>query len=213
MPANALVPAIFVAAVAAAQGPVIALQPLDLPLEPGEAGVARAMLEREISARLAAAGYTVVDPADVGEAWERRLRDAGGFFDPLTGDTLLAKYRAVREGTMRELRDRFGATAWLRGRVETVLAPWRGGKAQWDGASESVAPVGEGRVPALSLAIAVEDSVGEIRAAGRGGLQVLAKVRGGHYERVPAEKLFQDARRVARAVDLALGPLLGERRP
>jgi hypothetical protein len=210
---NAFVTAVLAVTLAAASGPVIALRPIELPFEPDEAAAPRALLERELTARLAAAGLTVLAPADVGQVWERRLREAGGFYDPLTGDTLQAKYLAVRDGAFRELRERFGATAWLHARVEVVNASWRGGKAQWDGASEGVAPVGEGRVPALTLAIAVEDSSGALRAAGRGGLQVLAKVKGGRYERVPVDRLFADAKRVAKAVDLALAPLLGERRP
>lgn len=210
---NALVSAVFAVTLAAVAGPVVALRPLELPLEPGEAAAPRALLEREITARLVAAGYGVVAPSDAGETWERHLRAAGGFYDPLTGDTLQATYLAVRDGALRELRGRFGATAWLHARVEVVLVAWRGGKAQWDGVSEGVAPVGEGRVQALTLAVSVEDSSGALRASGRGGLQVLARVKGGRYERVPADRLLVDAKRVAKAVDLALAPLLGERRP
>jgi hypothetical protein len=61
----------------------------------------------------------------------------------------------------------------------------------------------------MTLVIAVEDSSGAVVAAGRGGLQVLAKVKGERYEAIPHEKLFKDEKRTAKAADLALRPLLG----
>lgn len=194
---------------AGADGTVVALHPLDVPygLEAPASAVVGA--ETAISERLAAAGFTVVPSVESGTSWERRLKEVGGFYDPITGDTVAVKYRAVRDGTVRELAVRFGATVWLRPSLELVVAQWKGGKASWDGASEGVAPVGKGHVPALTLVIVVEDTSGAIVSAGRGGVQVLSKVKGGRFVRVPADRLLADHRRVVKAVDLALTPFAG----
>jgi hypothetical protein len=200
------------AILAAGPGPVIALHPLDLPDGLTDAG-ARTAIEAEIEARLRTAGYTVVPSLRSGEIWDRRLREAGGFYDPLTGDTIPSKYRQVRNGTVRELRERFGVTAWLRGRVEVLVVRWRGGRAEWDAVSEGVAPVGQGRVGALTLVVAVEDTAGIVLAQGRGGVQVLAKVKGDRYVPVPDDQLLKDSKRISRSVELALRPLLGSSRP
>jgi hypothetical protein len=190
---------------------VVALHPLSTPHDFEAPAPALAAVESAIAERLAGAGFTVVPSAESGAAWERLMREVGGFYDPITGDTVAVKYRTVGDGTVRELAARPGATLWLRPSLEVVVAQWKGGKASWDGASEGVSPIGKGRVPALTLVVAVEDTSGTIVATGRGGIQVLSKVKGSRFVDVPVEKLLADDKRVVKAAGLALEPLVGDK--
>jgi len=192
----------------------IALHPLDVPSGLPDPAAARARIEAAITGRLRVAGWTVVPSAESEQAWQTRVQAVGGFYDAFTGDTVRSKYDEVHLGALRELAARHGATAWLRPSVEVMVVEWKRGKARWDGVTEGVSPVGSGRVPALSLVIAVEDTSGTVTAEGRGGLQVLSKVKGGgRYQDVPPDKLLTDPKRLAKAVDFALAPLLGEDAP
>lgn len=189
-------------------GRTIALHPLELPYGLENPAAIQATFDSLLASQLRAAGVTVVPSAEAGAIWRRLVDSVQGFYDPITGDTVAAEYSAVHIGTLRELVARFQATTWLRPRVEVVTVEWNRGKAEWDGVSEGVAPAGKGTIGALTLVISVEDTTGAVVTTGRGGLQVLGKFKGERYERVPRERLFTDAKRNSKSVQLALAPLL-----
>lgn len=61
---------------------------------------------------------------------------------------------------------------------------------------------------ALTLVVVVEDTSGRVVATGRGGVQVLAKVKGSGFQAVPRDQLLTDYERNVKAVQLALQPFL-----
>src|SRR5205823_808902 len=112
----------------------------------------------------------------------------------------------VHRGTLRELAARLHATLWLHDTITVVTAHWSH-NAKWDGMTESVG-TGKGDVPALTLTVSVEDTTGRTIASGRGGLQVLFKMHGEDYQRVPLDKLFTETDRMLKGIRLALQPFL-----
>lgn len=161
-------------------------------------------------AQLEIGGYTVVPSKESAAIWRRLVDSVQGFYDPITGDTVQAEFAAVHTGTLRELATRFGAVAWLRPTIGMVTAEWRRGRAHWDGVSEGMSSPsgGNGSVGALTLVVVVEDTSGRVVATGRGGIQVLAKIKGSQYQAIPRDKVLTDYDRNLKAVQLALRPFL-----
>jgi hypothetical protein len=209
-PVWAVVISAAIASPADAQNPArgtIALSPLQAP-PPYSTFASVRVLDSLLTTELSAAGYMVVSGAEAGAVWKHLLDSVQGFYDPISGDRDSVKYEAVRRGTMRDLASRLHATLWLHDTITVVSAHWSH-NAKWDGMTESVG-VGKGDVPALSLLVSIEDTSGRTVAFGRGGLQVLYKMHGDKYERVPPDKLFTETERMLKGVRLALQPLLAK---
>lgn len=195
---------------APAQQPKVALHPMVLPGPLQTAPGVSALFDSLLIAELGQQGYGVVPSAESGRIWQQLVDSVQGFYDPITGDTVRAEFDAVRTGTLRRLAAGFGAAFLLRTSVEMVSVQWDRGKAKWDGVSEGVSPTGGwGSVAALTLVVVAEDSTGRVVATGRGGIRVVAKVRGqGGYESLSEQELFGDYDRNLKAVALALKPFL-----
>ncbi len=208
----------------------IALSPVGIPDGLDDPGPVRALFDSLLAAELARAGFTVVPSHEAGGLWKRFVDSAGftvvpsheagglwkrfvdsvqGFYSALTGELVEEKYRAVMGGTLRELKDRFHADAWLRPEIDVVAVDFEGGKARWDGTDEGVGSGTSGTVPALSLAVVALDMDGKEIYTGRGGIQVLRK----GFKDVSREKLFKDAKRNLKALHLAIDSLLVRRSP
>lgn len=182
---------------------IVVLSPLTLP-EGLDSLPQAAVVESLLTAELTAAGYTVIPSRDAGVIWKRLVDSVQGFYSPLTGDLDSAKYRAVHDGTHREVFAQHAGALWLRDSVTVVIVEWSG-NAEWDGMKERVGHDGSGgKVPALTLVIEMEDSAGAIAATGRGGLQVLLKSDGDSYSRVPMKEIFGDVKRMRKGVRAAL---------
>ncbi|HET7296946.1 MAG TPA: hypothetical protein VFI66_07365 [Gemmatimonadales bacterium] len=177
----------------------------------------RAQFDSLISSSLRREGFAVV-PAQVSESIWLRLRDSiGGYFDSYTGKLIEAKLQMVHEGTLRELRDRHGVDAWLHSEIEFVGAPFTGGKVKWHGTEQESGATGglggflfgtkKGSVPALSLFVSLEDTLGKEVYAGVGGIQLTTRVQGDRFVDVPPLSLLADSARNAAAVHLALDSL------
>jgi len=192
---------------ALAQGPAIALSPVATPYGLSDPAPVRAIFDSLITVALGKAGYRVVPASEAGALWRRLVDSVQGFYDPITGEIVEAKYRAVHDGVLRQLVARFGVQLWLRPSIEILHVDFEGGKVVWDETSERVGGSG-GSLPAFSLVVAVEDSAGVETASGRGGIQLAAKEPG---KPVAREKLFRDDDRNRKAVERALAPLLSGR--
>ncbi len=187
----------------------IALSPVEIPDGLDDPGPVRALFDSLLAAELARAGFTVVPSHEAGGLWKRFVDSVHGFYSALTGELVEEKYRAVMGGTLRELKDRFHADAWLRPEIDVVAVDFEGGKARWDGTDEGVGSGTSGTVPALSLAVVALDMDGKEIYTGRGGIQVLRK----GFKDVSREKLFKDAKRNLKALHLAIDSLLVRRSP
>jgi hypothetical protein len=177
----------------------------------------RARFDSLISSALRTEGFAVV-PAQVSESIWLWLRDSiGGYYDTYTGKLIEAKLELVHMGTLRELHARHGVDAWLHPAIEFVGAPFTGGKVKWHGTDQqSGAPGGlggflfgtkTGSVPALSLFIALEDTVGKELYAGVGGIELASRIQGDRFVDIPRLTLLGDGARNAAAVHLALDSL------
>lgn len=188
-----------------APGTVVALAPLAVPERAAVPEAGRARILDALRARLAAAGCVVLEPAAVGAAWDRAVAAAGGVFDPETGARDSARVLAARRAALAGIAPPGDSALWLAPVVELKVVEWSRGRATWDGVSETVAPLGAGTVGVLSLAVTVDDAAGARRHEGRGGIgaPVSASIWSSRVSARDPEKLF-DAKRVERAVDLAL---------
>jgi len=182
----------------------VALSPVEVPEGLDNPEPVRAWFDSAITSELVRAGVTVVPSREAGAIWRRLVDSVHGFYSAFTGERVSEKYDAVVMGTLRELRVRFHADAWLRPSVAVVAVDFEGGKARWDGASEGVGGGTSGTVPALSLVITVSDTAGRDLYAGRGGIQVLRK----GFKDVPRDKLFSDSKRNLQALHLAIDSLV-----
>ncbi|PYP51799.1 MAG: hypothetical protein DMD45_06825 [Gemmatimonadetes bacterium] len=194
-------------ALAAARGaaPIktIALSPTRLPDGLDNPEPVRDLFDSLLAGELAHAGVTVIPSTEAGAIWKRLADSVHGFYSAITGERVEAKYRAVMDGTRRELADRFHADAWLRPRIEVVPVDFQDGKARWDGASEGMGRGSSGTAPALSLVVSVSDMSGTEIYSGRGGIRVLSK----GSKNISRDKFFEDSKRNLQALHLAIDSL------
>jgi hypothetical protein len=167
-------------------------------------------IESAVAAWLRARDMEAVASSEFEAAWQNRVQQAGGYFDIVTGRPDLVKRRALRASALRELYERRGAGVLLQPELVVVAADYANGKAAWDSAKETAAPTGSGELPALSLAVRVEDLTGREVASARAGIQLLAKysIWNGKYGEVPQDKLLADEAQLRAAVNLALSAVL-----
>ena len=195
----------------------IAVSSIDLPRDFANLPSPRARFDSLIVSVLRGEGFTVVSAAASESIWVHLRDSMGGYYDTYTGKLVEAKWNAVHLGTLRELRARYGAEAWLHPDIEFVGAPFEGGKVKWHGVEQtSGAPGGvggflfgtkTGSVPALSLFTMVEDSAGKELYSGVGGIELAARIVGDRFVDFPRLALLGDGGRNVAAVHLALDSL------
>ena len=189
----------------------VALLPLRVPRVFVDSVWIRQIFEGLIVAGLQQAGLTVVPPSETEGVWRHRVDSVGGYYDAYTGRLVEAKYGAVIDGTMYDLRGLFPVDALVFARVAIVEAKMWRGSATWDGTQQRVAGDASGRVPALSLLVAVFDSGGATAFRGRGGIEVMmahgSLWHAGQVHELDASRMFKDDGRNHKAVVLALDSL------
>lgn len=194
---------------------------------------AMVVLDSLIREEIDTIGFATAGAEAYNETWVPILERSGGFYDPITGGQDEARHREARMRLYDELAATFGADAVLYPELWLVDAPFEGGVARWDGASEDVrvlagqvldwvstiaaalaslnadheAPAGS--VSALSLGIVIESIEGAEIYSHASGIQVLEKMRWHErdWQQVPPEELLADRDRMKRAVRLGLRPL------
>lgn len=197
----------------------IALAPVGVPRDLEDPDQVKAKFEPLIEAKLREAGFTVVPSRETAGIFEKMNKQVGGMFDPVTGKRDEAKFKTLREHTLRELESKFKADAVLYPNIRAGIANFAGGQANWDGASESLATtagfwgqlgVGQfrGTTGALSLIVTIENIHGVDAYVNAGGIQLISKLSGGNFVRVPRSQLFADEARNTAAANIALGPLV-----
>ena len=182
----------------------------------GERPAADARFESLLVHRLRTGGFDVIDPGIPIEAGRRMADSLGGLFDSRTGGLDSARADAVQKHVLRELQRAHGADAILYWRLVRVPAALSGGTARWDDVTEEMekkgflskmmSPSYSGRVPALSIAIVVDDSTGRSCYASRVGIAVAGKLEKNKLVDRPSEEIFGDPKRNWDAVDGALTP-------
>jgi erythromycin esterase len=163
-----------------------------------------------IEESLRGAGFTVIPAKTYVDIWTRINEDAGGFFNPFTGQRDEYRYESGVDELFAELKERFSPDAVLYPEMWIVEAPTAGGFARWDGVSQKVGTSAESAVLALSLGIVVQDMDATELYSNVWGLEVLELYERyvGDFMPVANEDLFADRERGTTAVLKALGPLI-----
>jgi hypothetical protein len=167
-------------------------------------------LDSLIALKLDSFGFDVVPSVVYQEIWTRLTEEAGGFYDPYTGEQDEELFEETVDELKRELQDGFDPDAIVYPEIWSVDAPVSYGRARWDGVERSAPGLTE--VVALSLIVVVEDMEGKELYANGGGLGVAeAWDRTSGIEPRPPAAIFQPEGSLAEAVDVALNPLLAAR--
>jgi hypothetical protein len=191
----------------------VALAPMRAPSDLEDAETVKARFTATVEARLRGAGLKIVPPAEVGPVLDAAVAAQGGIYDPFTGKLDQVKASAAKRTAVAQLRERYGADALLRVDLRVVSARLDHDVASWDGVTES-AGIGfwkaSGRLPALSIVAWLTGADGTDLYSNAGGLRIIQRLDA-HRQmvKVPQAELFADEARNARAVSLALDPLLG----
>jgi len=194
------------------RGKRIALVPLSVPSDIENPEPVVAGLDYTTEHFLRSVGADLVPASEYRKIWNRLTAEAGGFFDPFTGQRDEPKYQAGVRQLMKEMHRDFHPDAFLYPELWVVEAPVMSGTARWDGTSQEFGPavLGVEVALALTIAVVVEDSSGnELFANGR-GLQLLERfdADSDEIEMIPRDELFQDAEMMSAAVFAVLSPLL-----
>ncbi|MBS0579169.1 MAG: hypothetical protein JSR36_07895 [Proteobacteria bacterium] len=208
----------------------IGVMPLSVPDDLPDQEAVTARYEAEIVRRLQSAGFTVVAPAVMREIQQQIRTTLGGMYDPITGQPLKEKFDAFNEFSTNEYLAAHKVDAILRPLIRVRPARFAGNTAQWDGASDSSSgrsSMGNfmsalagaqlsGHVRALSFVVRLSDAGGKVLYTAAGGIQLLGYARVEVHGLLTSTKqldvdpksIMTDPARDARALSLALDPLL-----
>ena len=176
-----------------------------------------AQFDSLIDVRLRKAHYTIVRPQQYETAFARAADELGLTPSTEANDSINAVLAEAMVKTVQSLKADFELDAVLIPRVKVVEAPFGGGRAEWDGTSQSIqsgvsmksflAGSPEGTVGALSLKVYIVSTAGNTLYENAGGIEILSKLEGNEFVLVPRQELLTDPKKIERAVKTALKPL------
>lgn len=165
-----------------------------------------------IAGELSASGFEVVPAVVYEEIWMRLNEEAGGFFDPYTGERDEGRFQEAVDQLKLELQEAFDPDALVYPEIWPVEVPVSYGTASWDGVKQAAFGVRD-VILALSLVVVIEDMEGRELFVNGGGLEVVEMwSRALGVVRRPTRDMFGDDKRIVDAVEIALHPLLENRR-
>ena len=173
-----------------------------------------AAFETGIEENLREAGFLVVPAIAYATIWERIAEEAGGFYDPYTGERDEEKFQAAVARLRNELVEQFDPDALLYPEIWEVEVPFSDGVASWGGVREAI--IGgrgySGDVLAATLFTAIHDMAGNELYVRETGIQVIEyMLRGGRLFPLTGERLFGDSTLISAAVSRALQPIIETR--
>jgi hypothetical protein len=170
-----------------------------------------------IDAELARYGYSVVRPQEYESTWNKVSAGMNGFRDRETGGRDEASLSKAMVRALEELGAGFKIDGILFPEIVVVEAAFGAGSAVWDGTAQEVETAGpmesflagsqRGVVGALSLRARIRDREGRPVYLNSGGIEVLSKMIGKLFVKVPPQELFTNKERNREAVEIALRPL------
>jgi hypothetical protein len=201
----------------------VALVPTETPRDvPGSASAGEEFM-RSTTERLIAAGFAIVPAESVRAIWKEAGQAEGGMFDPRTGRRDPVRFERIRARAARVLREHYRTDVCLKLAIVVVSAEFESGEARWDGVTRDVGGAGilnflvtgvpEGRLPALSLAVDVEEPEGRSLYHRQAGLQTLSRADNKLTEIGYPQGRFGDEAVKTFALDRALGPWIEQVRP
>jgi len=202
---------------------VLAMFPVGVPSDLENPRPIQILFDSLVTESLRSGGFTVIPSDSAGGVWQHLVDSAGGLFDARTGERDAVKVRRLQTQWWAAVRDRYHADAVVFPAVLPVAAKFSESSAKWDGTSQGIEGFGgafvrglfgqsrSGTTPAVSLRVAIEAD-GELFYRNQGGIEVVVKPDGGvgeGWNRIPRSELFRDPERNAKAVQIALEPLVG----
>lgn len=188
---------------------------------------AAAEFERLAVEWLAKANMAAVPSSAYTEIESRLIKESGGWFDPMTGDVIAGKRQSIRNKALADFVASHELNGLLELRVDVIGANMFEQKARWHGVTEGArVPSSRGKLmqafldysatvsgtlPALSVAAILSDANGKKLYGRYGGLQLMSLYQDDpvtEFFEVDPDFLFSDPVRNARAVRLALRPLV-----
>ena len=170
------------------------------------------MLEEEVTRHLVKNGYTVIPTSTLAGIRKTMESQVGGLENPETGQTDMAKLRAVRTHAFRELwfQHEFDAIATIR--VAVSRAQFENDRAEWDGVKQKVESKGRNRgyngsIVASSVSFAVYDPTDRLMYVNYGGLEVLQMRNEAQLLPIPDENFFSDEKKIRKAAQIAMKPI------
>lgn len=164
-------------------------------------------IEADISKRLSKKGYRLLSPDEYNSIRQTMELQVGGIKNT-DGTVDRAKLAAVTEHAYRELMFRHDVDAVASIRVRTVGAPFYKDRAEWDGTTQKVKHKGrsnvEGTLHASSIEVSIYDRQENLLYSDRGGIELQMWRDGQALKKLPVNELFQDDKRVKKAVDKAM---------
>ena len=188
---------------------IIALAPIDANASLQMPDSVALMIEEEITAHLRKRGYTVIPTSVLADIRARMEAQVGGFTDPESGGTDMAKVRAVREHSFRELWFQHQLDAVATIRVQISLADIKNDRAEWDGVKQSVQRDGRrldytASAAASSVSFAVYDHTNKPLYVAYGGIEMLMKRVGQSFEALDPNQYFTDEKLIRKAARIAV---------
>lgn len=173
-----------------------------------------------MEARMSAAGFEILNHADVEKILQVARNSPPGFHDPMTGELDRPRWKSARAALLREQAQRMGFQAVVQPILVVRDTFFSGGMASWDGVTETVGgsksllknllgpdSTSMGTIPALSLVVRISDLDDRVLFENRGGVRLLAKLTDGQLRHIPATELYSDLEVDRRAVDSTLSEL------
>lgn len=196
----------------------IAIVPIKIPSKMDRAPQIAERYESLITAELSQAGFKVVPSKEYAAVWDPMVKQIGGIFDPKTGQLDQNKFKTVRELSLREMASKKKVDAFLQAGFIVAKARWHGNTASWHGTTEAVtgkegflaslvAAGSAGTITGSSLLVIIADPNDKPYYANAGGIQLLMQYKG-DFVSVPESELFVDPGKDAKAVKIALAPLV-----
>lgn len=191
---------------------VIALAPVDANdyLQMPDA-VAR-QLEADVTRHLQRNGFTVIPSSVLAGIRETMEAQVGGVMDPETGQTDMARWRAVREHSLRELRRQHTFDAIGIIRVDVNRVPMESDEVEWDGVKQRIDREGRRKkytatIAVSSVSFAVFDHADRPQYVNYGGLEPLMRRVEDQLEPKDPSQFFLDEKRIREAVEVAMKPI------
>lgn len=175
-----------------------------------------AQFDSLVASALKQTGFSIVRPQGYEAVWTRTISEMGGL-DDASGERDPEQFVSAMFRTISALKPGFELDAVLIPSVEVVEARFAGGRAKWDGTTQSIearktpssffrgAP--DGRVGALSLRIKIVGRNNRVLYDFAGGIELLSKLSGERFILVPRNELFNRPEYIRHAVSTALKPL------
>ncbi len=195
----------------------LAVAPLDVSPALKMPDSVKQRIENDIITRLKKEGFKVLPPEIMRSIREHMRQLVSLDENPDKEDT--AKAAAVRDHSYRELMFRHPINGIVSIRVQPVSAPFRDDKAEWHGTSQKIKHRGDGlmkfitgknyggNIAASSLKVAIWDRQETLLYSWYGGIEVLMQRNAKSLEQIPPDQYWRDAKRIKKAVKLALNPL------